>query len=522
MRIRVKDVGKVGIIKDRQPIELPPNAWSDGNNMMFRSGFAESRRGVRKIFDEIKGSADFIMPFDKGTIDFIYAGNKAIYTFPHDATLVVDITERTRSAGAGGSYSAANRWVGTVHGNIPILSKPSVTPQFLSDGADTFEDLRNLPANFKAKIIVSFKNYLMAFSVDEGSGLVENLVRWSSLSDPNTLPTSWDYTDTSVDAGRTQVGETTDPIVNVMRLKDTLFIYRARSVWRCDFVGGNFVFKFQEVYSVGSASGIYAIGGDENRHFVFTNDMDLLMHDGVSARSMLDDVNKEFIRSTMDKSRLSHVVVYYDPNRDEVILGYPNTSFLGAETALVFNVSQGTYAFRDMHSTSMLAYGKYQINETSLEHWWSENADTGNVNEYRNLMAGGDLIYVDDYLYNDDLGAGITHISSHLVREDFPFHQYGIDDNRIIEIKAIYPHIEAVGASNENINIYVIRKDFLDQKISDAGVKQGPFTFRAGFDYKVDLRVACRYPGFIFEVNNASYQWRITGYDIEFDVAGYQ
>lgn len=526
-RLRIKDVGKIGVIRDRQPIELPPNAWSDGKNMMFRNGFAESRRGQARAFQQIKGSADFIMAFAKGQLDFIYAGNTKIHGFAHDDFSVNAIVDLTRSAGAGGDYSIGAvpgrmRWTGTVLGNIPILTNNADPPQFLSAGASQFDNLRNLPANFTCRTMIAFKNYLIAMDINEGSGQIPNLVRWSTLADVNTLPSSWDYTDPTLDAGRAMVGEESDPILTARILKDVLYIYRAHSVWRCDFIGGNFVFRFQPVFELGGTASRYGVSGNENFHFVFTRDMDLIAHDGVSAQSLLDDRNKEYIRSTMDKNNIPGVLVYYDPNRDEVILGYPQTDFAGAQIALVYNVSAQTYAYRDMHSVSHMAYGTLQLTEAPIEHWWSETADTGPTNEDRNLMAGGDMIYLDDYVYSDDLNTGTTMIASHLVREDFPFHLFGVDDNRIIEIKAIYPHIQAVGTEPQTINVYVIAKDSLDQKVSDSGVLRGPFTFRVGTDYKVDMRVTCRYPGFIFEAGGAGFQWRMSGYDIEFDVAGYQ
>ncbi len=142
------------------------------------------------------------------------------------------------------------------------------------------------------------------------------------------------------------------------------------------------------------------------------------------------------------------------------------------------------------------------------------------------------MIYLDDYGYEDPIDPtqpnwvfnDPTPIDSALIREELPFHQFGVDHNKIIEIKTIYPRIEAVNGSTRKVNVYIIAKDRPEQSITEAGVKKGPFVFDIDNDYKVDCRVACRYPGIIFEVKDDEneFQWRITGYDIEFDVSGHR
>ncbi len=371
MKVRIDNVGQIGIIRDRQPIELPPNAWSDGLNMMFRAGYAESRRGILNKFDSIKGTADYITSFVRGPIDFIYAGDRRIFTFSGGATSAGDIVDRTRTAGAGGIYAAGRRWQHTYIGSIPIMFKPNIGPQYLGVSASTFDTLPNIPINFRAKVMIEFHGYFIAMNGNEGrAGSSHDQL--DTMEQQKLTQSTWDYTDPTNDAGRVQIGEESDEILTAKVLRGALYIYRSRSIWRCTFIGGAFVFQFEPVFENTGVAEYLAVDGDENFHYIFTNDADLVAHDGVTMRSVLDDKNKDFVRETMDKTFITHVMVHYDRIRDEIILGFRQPGESGNNVGLVINVSTGSQTFRNLPFVRNMTYGELRYSDAALTHWWSE------------------------------------------------------------------------------------------------------------------------------------------------------
>ena len=61
--IPINDVGQVGIIRDTPPYQLPPNVWSDGNNVMFLDNGVKKCSGDEEVFATLPFAAYNIFPF---------------------------------------------------------------------------------------------------------------------------------------------------------------------------------------------------------------------------------------------------------------------------------------------------------------------------------------------------------------------------------------------------------------------------------------------------------------------------
>ena len=61
--IPINDVGKVGIIRDTPPYQLPPNVWSDGNNIRFLDNGVKKCAGYEEVFATLPFGAYYIFPF---------------------------------------------------------------------------------------------------------------------------------------------------------------------------------------------------------------------------------------------------------------------------------------------------------------------------------------------------------------------------------------------------------------------------------------------------------------------------
>ena len=61
--VPINDVGKIGIIRDTPPYQLPPNVWSNGNNVRFLDNGVKKCAGYEEVFATLPFAAYYIVPF---------------------------------------------------------------------------------------------------------------------------------------------------------------------------------------------------------------------------------------------------------------------------------------------------------------------------------------------------------------------------------------------------------------------------------------------------------------------------
>ena len=99
--IPINDLGKVGIIRDTPPYQLPPNVWSDGNNVRFLDNGVKKCAGYEEVFATLPFGAYYIFPFldNGGTYHWLAFGISNIAVWTGSAWL--DITRQNTGALSG-------------------------------------------------------------------------------------------------------------------------------------------------------------------------------------------------------------------------------------------------------------------------------------------------------------------------------------------------------------------------------------------------------------------------------------
>ncbi|KKL76808.1 hypothetical protein LCGC14_2041240, partial [marine sediment metagenome] len=242
-RIPIHNIGVGGIIKDIPPHLLPPEMWSDGQNMRFRDGKVVKFTGHEAVFDPPSIAPYWAIAAQTAAEQFwLYAGLAKIYTVEQDGTH----TEITR---ASGDYTgiAGDLWDGTVLAGIPVVTNGVDDPQSWSPiaAATPLVDLPNWPANTTCKHIRAFKNFLVALHITESGTVKPHMVKWSHPADPGSVPSSWDDTDATKDAGEVELADSQAGIIqDALGLRDILLIYKDNSIWGMQHIGGQFIFRF--------------------------------------------------------------------------------------------------------------------------------------------------------------------------------------------------------------------------------------------------------------------------------------
>lgn len=357
--VPIDNVGAFGIVRDLPPHELPPEVWSDGQNVRFRDNKIEKFAGHEQVFGT-PGTDPYwalVVPTDTVTY-WVYMSLTKAYVY--NGTAHFDITRTS------GDYSAtAERlWKGGLLGSIPVFNNGVDDPQYWSatDTAVKLAPLTNWPANTKARILVPFKNYLVALGISEGANVFEHRVKWSDSADPGTLPGTWDETDATADAGENELEDTNAGLIrDAVVLGDILLIYKDQSTWGMQFRGDQFIFDFRQLFNETGILDTHCVApirlpGGGRYHFLMTGD-DLVVHNGQTITSVVDRRWKKFLNSSIDTSNFKRSFVVTNPTQDEGWFCFPESGAPFPTLALVWNSVENAIGVRELSNVSFIATG---------------------------------------------------------------------------------------------------------------------------------------------------------------------
>ena len=243
--VEIDKIASFGAIADVPAYQLPPEAWTTALNMRARDNGLESLLGWAQVFGTPTVAPHFLMPISGVAQNFwIYTSLTKAYVY--DGATHTDITRTV-----GGDYTAAatEDWNGTLLGGIPILNDGSDVPQFWATQSvgTKLANLTNWPAALRAKVIRAFGPFLVGFSLIDSGNALPHTAQWSHPAVPGAVPSSWDYTNTTLDAGRKDFPDVQSGILqDALPFGQTMFVYKESSTWKMRFIGGRFIFDFGE------------------------------------------------------------------------------------------------------------------------------------------------------------------------------------------------------------------------------------------------------------------------------------
>lgn len=386
------NLGSIGVIKDLKPHLIPPEAFSNGRNIRFDTSGVGRFLDFAPIFTAFSGNPEFIFNIPTPAVNFwLYATLNKLYVY--DGSTHTDVTrasggDYTLSAGSG------HNWQGTILGGVPLVNNGSDVPQYWT-GLDTghkFKNLDDWPDDLRAKVLRAFGPYLVAGNLSQGSDLLQKTLQWSGYSDPGTIPPSWDYTDPTQDAGRTQLTDDKGgEIEDMLLLGDNMIIYCSNSMHVLKYVGGTAIFSPQLLLK---ESGILAkkCACNFNKgtaQAVITQD-DIIVHAGTqSAQSIVEDKNRKQIFNEIDTANFGNSFSFENAKAKEVWFCYPSTGNVIPNVAMVWSYKNNTCTFRDFTGVSVDFGTGYNSDDTTWAQdtgtWDDGNTESWNT-ENRNVL----------------------------------------------------------------------------------------------------------------------------------------
>lgn len=510
-------VGALGVVKDVSPAELPPGAWSDAQNIRFLDGAALQFLGHGQVYLTPPAAPQYLLQANvAGARYWLYAtaGKQFAASNTSGSSVHTDITHVTPRAGA------VNAWSGCVFGGVPVLNAGDGKPPMYWDQNLThkFVDLPAWPAATSCRVIRQFKNMLIALRVTKAGVELPFMVKWSSLAVAGALPSTWNESDATQDAGEFDLAEGQDPIVDGLGLKDSIIVYKESSTYAIDYIGGQFILKPRKVSGMSGLLNMNCAvefeAGFGAMHFAVTGS-DVVMHDGYSAKSVLDKKARRFFFQNIDVTGRGLVFVFKNPFLNEIFVCYPSIGATWCDTALVYNYVDGTVSFRTLPNVTHAAYGP--VDNSLAGNWnqddapWDTDLTAWNGPDYTPDTARVMMGSADTKLFLLDASASFdgTLPAAYLERRGLHF---GVPE-RIKLISGMRPRITG------NRGGTVIVRLGAAEGPDDEPTWTEPFTFTIGSTATVDRFVSGRYVAVRFETGTA-FSWKLDGFTLAVDDAG--
>lgn len=504
---RVEFKMPMGLNRSLNPADLPHNVWSDGVNVSFKDGKASKAQGYAEVFSGLPDEVLTLQPYFSSGIPYWIAGTST-HIYRTEGGAPVDIS---RTVGGPYSASADDPWIGGILNQVVIMNNGVDVPQALPPSSTDFLDLANWPAMTTAKVIRPFKNYLIALNVTKVSGEFPHTVKWSSPADPGQVPSTWDETDPTNDAGENSLADTGGAIIDGHKLRDSFIIYKEDSVYSMRYVGGVFIFAFQQLFNDIGVLSTNCVAEFDGKHFV-VGQGDVYVHNGVQKQSVIEGRMKDYFFSTVKSSGLRRVFVVPDYASSEMWVCYPGASSVNdsCDTALVWNWRDNTWTIREIPSVFSGTFGV--VNPQEPDYWDSDtagwNTDTTSWGDSTYNPAKMKLIFSS--LENDKIYLiGNTSLfdnsvfTSRLEKTNI----YLDDDESMKVVTSITPHVVGSGS----LSIYVAQSAIMGGAVTWSG----PFAYNIGEQFKVDCRVVGRYIGVKFEIDSEG-DWALNGFTIDY------
>ena len=513
--IRIPQAGAIGVNKDLSAHDLPPTeqnpamAWTDAKNIRFLDGLAYQFYGHGEVYNSPSVAPQHVLPCNvSGVRYWIYTSAAKTYAVTNTGGVAVhtDITHATPRTGV------VNAWTSTLLSGIPILNTgdtSSVPMSWDLNLANKFVNLANWPAATYCKSLRAFKNSLIALNVTKAGVNYPFMVKWSHPADPGSVPASWDPTDATKDAGELDLAEGYDPIVDGLQLRDSFIIYKEASVWRMDFIGGPYIYRFSKVLGTSGALNRNCIVEIDGQHLVLTGS-DVIVHDGQQGASVLDKQTRRYLFNNIDATYTSLCFVFKNPFFNEVFICYPSIGSTVCDKAMVWNYVDKTVSFRELPNLNHAASGP--VDNTLAGNWsqdndgWDSDLTAWNGPDFVPDRARTIMGSANTKLYMMDASASFDGVipSAYLERRGLSL---GAAERRKI-VRSVRPRI--VGNTGQTVTIKVGYSDdpYLDPTYSTT------MTHTIGSTVSNDCMVSGRYIAIRIETGSA-YAWRLDSLDLD-------
>lgn len=522
MKIPVENLGGIGIIRDTDPHQLPPNVFSDGGNVKFSDGAVERTKGYAKSLGSATLSPVWLMPMDLAGY-WVVATETRLYAMTAQGEAV---WQNATSAGVSYTWTINPGYTGGVIGGLAVVNNSIDIPQYQASASACaiFQPLPGWSATWRARVMRVYKNYLVALGFTRSASFNSRTIKWSDASVPGNIPASWDEADPTTDAGEFEFAETEDPLIDCLPMDDFNIIYKQDTTWRQALTGDDRIFTFDGIFRQSGILSTNCVAAFDNQHVVLTTD-DVVIHNGVEARTLIESRFRKWLFSNIDidNANTSFIIPHYAEH--EIWVCIPIAGSSGPTVALVWNYRQNTWGTREIPESTFAAAGATGTQaggdwDSDSESWDSDVTSwqtieypvasprivvASKIEQANFVMDTGRQFNGLGYTsYVERTGLGIAGVD--------PQGNPIVDTSTIKYCRGLYPRITGGGT----VNFYVGSQENADGTVA----WKGPYPFIVGSDYKIDVRVTGRLLAYRIEASEKLTDFRLSGITWDVDRVG--
>ena len=499
---QINNLGGGGMINDTPPMILPPNVFTNVNNVRFRNNAVETITG-EIINHPLPATATFGIHWRRPDQGYNLFANDG-YIYRMDAAGNVS----TMFSSANSKYLNSHWQATPFNGGFAIIiNNGTTTPLYCLYGdpyaQSSFQELPNW--NYTAGVQVTAKvvralNYSLVaanLTITE-NGIVKyapGTIRVSTQAPTGGIPQIWLPGLTTDTADEFDLSSTA-PILDMAELRGNLFVYSQDSISMLTIGTQTVVRPYSKTRGILNTNCVVEYDGN---HFVVDNN-DVYSHNGSGKTdSIIDTKNKDYLFSNLNKNAIDKVHVTRDKYYKEIWIVYPKGTSTVCNEALIYNYSNDTWTKRQLKNINYTFSGPSN-KDNSFQY----------ARESIYMATSTNYVLVTDDSYNMFNGSdGLETYLSAL--EKRKLNTGDIKGSSLIS--SIYFSFDHIPEDAE-INIYVNgQNNFTD---NPAFTSNDLFVFKPtspkSQGYKVDPRVNGRVAN--FSIQSQGY-WRLPLYDFD-------
>ena len=376
--------------------------------------------------------------------------------------------------------------------------------------------------NVYCRSMRAFRTFLVALYVQKAGVNYPRLVKWSTEASTQTTPTSWNETDSTVDAGEYELADTKGDILDGLQLRDAFMIYKEDATYSMQFVGVPFIFSFRQLSPTIGAISKNCVAEFDGGHAIFGKG-NFYINDGQRLKPILPQKLKEYVFTQIDGDEVEKSFVAADYGRNEILFCYVSDGSIGnqCDQAVVWNYITNTFVIRDLPDLAHMGYGV--IRDPTRSSSWGDSTNQWDTvaGPWTTSFDSTDKVLLfasptDTKLYRNGSGnrEDTTDMISYVERSGLTMNEQGVPDHSSVKrIKAIHPKMKV--SSTNLINIYVGSQMSTEEGIS----WKTPVQFTPNTQSKVSVRATGKMYAVKFE-STGDLDWELDGYSIEVEDAG--
>lgn len=516
------NAGQVGLEVDKPDLEAPIQSWTSGRNVRFADNEVLSFPGhdLGTENPSLKAIWSLDPVSDENNHYWVQCGPSN----PGDAPTFYAFEGTTHTVlGVFGAGSINDIITSAFLNQNLILNNGASDPQSWDlNIAGNFGLLTGWPVGDRLKALTAHKGFLIGCNAVDAGVAYPYRVRWSDEAVAGGLPPSWTPT-VNNKAGFFDLGDTTAALQTLKPMRDEVMVYSEREIYGMQFIGGELVFGFRNVSREAGAISVRAVAAFKGSHVVLT-DQDVVITDGQSVRSIIDQRNRRFLFQQLDKDEFGLSFIQVHRLLNEIWVCFPTQGFGYCDLALVWNWSENTWGVRDLPAGCTAAGDGIDVVGFARRVWEDEPAgntwdlDDQKWDQRSFNLTGGLLLLGGDNTALDS--AGDPYTGGPIYRTERTHQFDGTNKRSRIERLGIRLNNGELVSHITEVWPRALGSPF-DVWVGSQEVPNGAVTWQSVTPFdpevsrKVTLRTSGRYPCLAFE-SNGNVSWALQGVSLRY------